>query len=832
MDINTIFYFPNSLTFEDYSEKLNAGEISARTIVFADAQKAIYKGGKKYGGLSNQEFHDLVDTLYDNSWISDEINGAKSDIIESSARIDELNSSLIAVTGRLNTEITNRESNIAAKVESMFSDAEWLHDNFPQGVTNWDSGWNSDIEAYLQTVGYWTTDDQNQTVTQWSKLSQSINRVEGSVNSLTTNGTLTEALSTSIEGVIDNKVASLNLGTTYASKSSVTSLDGDVDKIEDVLSWMYSGFSSSASEDKSVAQIQAMGKSGLVSAISDIRTQVDKVANGDFVAQTEVASKVGNTISAMLLESSESNGLAALAARQGADSDNISAILLGITGSSSTADIQTRIGTAMSGFTTSSDIDSAKLDIYTAIHAKDDEDQFISLAAVKATADQTSSSLSSIASTVDDLQRSSINSAGFVAKTELGSAVAELFASSGNAQNATAKANVVAVVADNKSQLNLTATDVNIDGYLNAGNATFKGDIEANSFTTGSATEVGIGVMAGEFNERLANTHKAYFAYDSTQGGVTMWFYQNDEWKRLNLADSAVIDTAESFATATFYVIPDTNITVLPTDLSTVTLYHNRITNKYYNTPDTTDPVVSGTYYSITNYDKVKSVDSYYKNNNTGYGLFVCSVCEIGQNNGSLVKSKSALLSEINLSLATSVQQVTITNGEASWGSNYVQVALAVADYYTSERKAVIAPVILKRTNKMWTPDQTAQYRDVRQGNVQQYYHGESGGHVAGHAISFQGDVYVNTRSQDTLMSCDYCRTTLADALTYTTALDYVNSSGVGTPTSDCFTLQVTRNNPVYPGESNYPYPLSTYTNDYGYNTFNTSLSATMTTGH
>ena len=58
-----------------------------------------------------------------------------------------------------------------------------------------------------------------------------------------------------------------------------------------------------------------MGKSGLVSAISDIRTQVDKVANGDFVAQTEVASKVGNTISAMLLESSESNGLAALAAR-------------------------------------------------------------------------------------------------------------------------------------------------------------------------------------------------------------------------------------------------------------------------------------------------------------------------------------------------------------------------------------------------------------------------------------------------------------------------------------------------------------------------------------
>ena len=88
MDINTIFYFPSSLTFEEYSNKLDQGEISERTIVFADAQKAIYKGGKKYGGTSVQEFHNLIDTLYDDSWISDEINGIKGDVLQSIARLD------------------------------------------------------------------------------------------------------------------------------------------------------------------------------------------------------------------------------------------------------------------------------------------------------------------------------------------------------------------------------------------------------------------------------------------------------------------------------------------------------------------------------------------------------------------------------------------------------------------------------------------------------------------------------------------------------------------------------------------------------------------------
>lgn len=46
--INTIFYFPESLTFEEYRNLFDSGQISKNTIVFAKAQKSIYMGGDNY----------------------------------------------------------------------------------------------------------------------------------------------------------------------------------------------------------------------------------------------------------------------------------------------------------------------------------------------------------------------------------------------------------------------------------------------------------------------------------------------------------------------------------------------------------------------------------------------------------------------------------------------------------------------------------------------------------------------------------------------------------------------------------------------------------------
>lgn len=73
--INTIFYYPQTLTFEEYLNQLGS-EIAARTIVFAKDQKSIYMGGKKFGATSASDIADLkqyIQSLFDNTDISDKI---------------------------------------------------------------------------------------------------------------------------------------------------------------------------------------------------------------------------------------------------------------------------------------------------------------------------------------------------------------------------------------------------------------------------------------------------------------------------------------------------------------------------------------------------------------------------------------------------------------------------------------------------------------------------------------------------------------------------------------------------------------------------------------
>lgn len=754
MDINTIFYFPNSLTFEEYTEMLAGGDIAPRTIVFADAQKSIYKDGKKYGDISEQKFRDLLDAVENDSWISDELDGVKGDIIrnrdalnnldnlidqsiqgiqsditEANQRISSLNDSISTVNSNLNTAISNRDAAIQTKVENLFDNAEWLSENFPQGQTDWDSRWDSDLESYLLTVGYWDVDEQTgEKTTKWSQLQSSVDSISSSVNDLKTNGNLTQAMTSSIESLISNDIASLSLGTTYATIASV-------DDVEKIVEWFYSGITSSSQADKTVAQMSAMSKNDFIAAISDIRTQVDKVANGDFVAQTEISSKVGDTIANMLLQSSSDNALAALSAKANANSDNISALVLGMTGSTSTANLATSVSTALtnltSGFATTSDVNSAKSEIYSAIDAKDGSGNFISLAAVKtqtdkvangdfvaqteiqskvgdavstmlaqastdnalaalsAKADTNSDNISALilgmtgststanlstnvstalnnltsgfASTSDitsakseiysaisakdssdnfislaalktqsDADHASVSAlatnkadvSGVVAKSELGTAVASLFASTGDAQNPTAKANVVAVVKDNKSALNLSAQDVNIDGYLTAGDASFKGDVEATSFTTGSSSEYGITVLSGQFDpaDPSVNTRKAYFAYDDEQGGVTMWFYCNNVWKRIDLAAASVTEDPNTFARSVLYTGTIMG-TYLLQDYTNVTANYSRLTGKYYSTTSATDAnLLTATGYEFLSDTWYPSTIEFFSEDPTGIG--------------------------------------------------------------------------------------------------------------------------------------------------------------------------------------------------------------------
>ena len=455
--INTIFYFPASLNYNDYLSRLRNEELSNQTIVFAEEQLAIYFNGKRYNGIDAKEFHDKIEELYNDSWIKDALDGIRGDITAANGRIDVLNGLVRDVNDSLTQFMADLDTQIDSRLQDMFSDAQWIQRNWPQGVTQWQQGWNAEIQAYLRTVGYWDIDDYGNEITKWSKIQQSVNSISQQVNSLETNGPQSEAFSSSIDQKIDGKIAELNLGTTYAKAV-------DLDGTQQVIEWLYSGLKTTSSPDKTFAQLSSAGKSAVSEAIASIRTWVDKLADGTFAAGLDITAKVKNAVAGMISNvDNDGNALAALQAKADANSNDISAILLGIGGNSATADIQTRIQNVMSGFQSSSQVDGkirqeirqAKSSIYSALYAgtpdpitgEYDESQLISLSALKTIVDSDHSELEAITSTAG-------YSSGLLAKSELDSAMSELFAS--NEEN-NVKASVIACVSDNQSQLTLSA---------------------------------------------------------------------------------------------------------------------------------------------------------------------------------------------------------------------------------------------------------------------------------------------------------------------------------------------------------------------------------------
>jgi hypothetical protein len=68
--IKTIFYFKDTLPFEEYYEKWSNGEIADHTIVFVDDTKAIFKGGKQFGSTSDPDMTEkIINLIQENKYI-------------------------------------------------------------------------------------------------------------------------------------------------------------------------------------------------------------------------------------------------------------------------------------------------------------------------------------------------------------------------------------------------------------------------------------------------------------------------------------------------------------------------------------------------------------------------------------------------------------------------------------------------------------------------------------------------------------------------------------------------------------------------------------------
>jgi hypothetical protein len=63
--IDTIFYFVETLTYDEYMEMCQKGQIEMRTIVFAKQQRAIYKGGDMYCPMEDDTFLSILLRMFD-----------------------------------------------------------------------------------------------------------------------------------------------------------------------------------------------------------------------------------------------------------------------------------------------------------------------------------------------------------------------------------------------------------------------------------------------------------------------------------------------------------------------------------------------------------------------------------------------------------------------------------------------------------------------------------------------------------------------------------------------------------------------------------------------
>lgn len=309
--INTIFYFVESLTFNDYITQLQSNEISPKTIVFASEQRSVYKGGRMFGRMLYEDLKTEIEKMFgdDDSpsirrYIESLINNRAYDdtslrnaLSEVNSAITRLNNTTTEEQNRLDQLLSTLSSRVQSAFEGLLSDANWVQNNMPQQEITWQSGWDNEVKAVLSTVGYWDGDGENWT-TKYSRVVQSVNSLSSTVADIQSNqydgSTVTEAISTAINQAVNDGIASLDLGTSF------TQVQEDSNKVKQVIQWLYSGLKSQTSPNYGTfASLYAAGSNNINNAISEIRAEVTKLQNGEYLATSSVESAVDGAIAGL-----------------------------------------------------------------------------------------------------------------------------------------------------------------------------------------------------------------------------------------------------------------------------------------------------------------------------------------------------------------------------------------------------------------------------------------------------------------------------------------------------------------------------------------------------
>lgn len=356
-EINTIFYFAHSLTFEAYLDQLNE-TISPRTIVFAAAQNAIYMGGVEYGAVTKLPENNPYPP-YDDS----EIVG---DIAELERAVTSLSSTATSEAARLSDLLNTLNTTIQNRVETLFRDNAWR-----QGQNLSGSNFGEDeVTAYLQRLGVWELDaTTNKANAIWTQISQTVNTLSATVNHLWDDNredSISHALTAGMNAYFgrNNKGAEQVISELFAQYAKV-------DRNGQLINWLYSGLTNTASENYTESNLSsAYFMDDQKNAIANVHTAVTKV-NDYLISEAAIEAMVDDAISGLYSKAGDgfayTHIFAALNGKVDSQdfetlSSNVAGLIVGITGGSdptANAGLVTSINQWKSGLISTSNLESS-----------------------------------------------------------------------------------------------------------------------------------------------------------------------------------------------------------------------------------------------------------------------------------------------------------------------------------------------------------------------------------------------------------------------------------------------------------------------------------------
>ena len=255
------------------------------------------KGLDGKDGIDGQDGEDGVDGIdgtsaasYDDSELRAKINKNADDIVNLISQLD----------GKVTTIVNN-----------LFDDSDWVQQNIPQGQIGGSSNFGqSDVEQYLQRLGFWDTYTDSQsgnivTVTKFSKIQQDIDNIELRVGQIESNQ--------QVGGEIDYTTLAANLYTTIQNNASSAGLNSYWGKLVQVnsasekqfLEWMLSAVNTYSTSGTTFSDLLSAAHNYQTNqaAYAGLRNLVQyDSSTGGYTASQSLTSLVENTVTGKIAQ--------------------------------------------------------------------------------------------------------------------------------------------------------------------------------------------------------------------------------------------------------------------------------------------------------------------------------------------------------------------------------------------------------------------------------------------------------------------------------------------------------------------------------------------------